>query len=68
MSRKPDSKSTVSQGPQDPTSSKPSCASRLFLLADYGTSGPVEVELVDHPVHLEEPQFEALVADSQCEV
>ena len=68
MSRKPDTKSTVSQDPQNPTSSESSCASRLFLLADYGTSGPVAVELVDHPVHLEESQFEALVADSQCEV
>ena len=65
MSHKPDSTKTV---PKNLPSSQTSGASQSFLLADYGTSGPVEVELVDHPVHLEESQFEALVADSQCEV
>jgi hypothetical protein len=65
MSHKPDVEKAV---PQDPALSDPSCASGLFLLADYSTSGPVEVELVDHPVSPEDPQLEALVADSQCEV
>jgi hypothetical protein len=49
-------------------SSEASCTLHPFLLADYGTAESVEVELVDHPVSLDEPQFEALVADSQCEV
>jgi hypothetical protein len=65
MSHKPDREKVISQ---ELEASETSRASRLFLLADYGTSGLVEVELVDHPVSIEEPQFEALVADSQCEV
>jgi hypothetical protein len=65
MSHKPDAEKEL---PQAPTSSRSSFASHLFLLADYNILKPVEVELVDHPVSAEEPQFEALVADSECEV
>jgi hypothetical protein len=38
------------------------------LLTDYGTLEPVEVELIERPVEIKELQFEALVADAQCEV
>ena len=65
MSHKPDTDKVVLP---DVTSSGTSCAPHSFLLADYGTSRPIEVVLVDYPVTIEEPQFEALVADSQCEV
>jgi hypothetical protein len=54
--------------PQDPPTAEPPFALHSFLLADYNILKPVEVELVDHPVTVEEPQFEALVADSECEV
>jgi len=65
MSHKPD---TDKVGLSNITPSETPCAPHSFLLADYGPSGPVEVELVDYPVTIKEPQFEALVADSQCEV
>jgi len=65
MSHKPDAERIPSQ---DLTSSEPLPVSHSFLLADYDMLEPVEVELVDHPVTLEEPQFEALLADGQCEV
>jgi hypothetical protein len=65
MSHKPDPEKTLSQ---DPTSPVPPRASHPFLLADDGTLELVEVELVEHPVVVKEPQFEALVADAQCEV
>ena len=65
MSQTPDAKRTP---PQVLTSSGPSFVSHLFLLADYSILEPVEVELVNHPVTVEEPQFEALVAESECEV
>jgi len=64
MSNKPDAERTL---PQNPTSSGPSFTSS-FLLADYSMLEPVEVELVDHPVSVEEPQFAVLLADGQCEV
>jgi hypothetical protein len=64
MSHKLDAERTLSR---DPTPSEPSFISS-FLLADYSILEPVEVELVDQPVTVEEPQFEALVADSECEV
>lgn len=63
MSHKPDTEKSL---PQAPTSSGSSPHS--FLLADYSILEPVEVELVNHPVTVKEPQFEALVADSECEV
>jgi len=53
--------------PQDPTPSRLSSISS-FLLADYKILEPVEVELTSHPVTVEESQFEALLADGQCEV
>ncbi len=62
MSHKPD----VEIDPQNP--SKPDLASHPFLLIDDVELEPIQVELVNHPVTLKEPQFEALVADSQCEV
>jgi hypothetical protein len=67
MSHKPDL-DLEKAVPQNPESSEPSCTSRLFLLADCGALGPVEVELVDHPVTMEDLPVRALVADSQCEV
>ena len=65
MSHKPSPEKT---GLASLKSSETSCTPHPFLLADYGTAESVEVELVDHPVSLDEPRFEALVADSQCEV
>jgi hypothetical protein len=65
MSHKPDAEKKL---PQALISSRSSFTSHFFLLADYKILEPVEVELVDHPVTAEEPQFEALVADSECEV
>jgi hypothetical protein len=65
MSHKPDAERTL---PQDPTSSEPPPFLHPFLLADYNMVEPVEVELVAYPVTAEEPQFEALLADGQCEV
>jgi hypothetical protein len=65
MSHKPDAERTLTQ---DPPTAEPPFASHSFLLADYSTLELAEVELVDHPVSVEEPQFEALVADSECEV
>ena len=65
MSHKPDADKV---GLSNITSPETPCAPHSFVLADYGPSGPVEVELVDYRVSIEEPQFEALVADSQCEV
>jgi hypothetical protein len=65
MSHKSDAEKKLAQAL---TLSGPSFASHLFLLADYSILEPVEVELVDHLVNVEEPQFEALVADSECEV
>ena len=53
---------------KNPTVLKPALASRPFLLIDDDELEPIQVELVDYPVAVEEPQFEALVADSQCEV
>jgi hypothetical protein len=54
--------------PQDPTPPTLPRVSHPFLLADDGTLELVKVELVEHPVVVKEPQFEALVADAQCEV
>jgi len=65
MSHKPNAEKTILQ---DPTSSVPPHALHPFLLADYSTLELVEVELVEYPVSPNEPQFEALVADSECEV
>jgi hypothetical protein len=65
MSHKSDTEKNL---PQAPTLSGPSFASHLLLLADYSILEPIEVELVDYPISVEEPQFEALVADSECEV
>ena len=65
MSHKPDAERTLLQ---DPTSPVPPYISHPFLLADYSTLGPVEVELVEYSVVVKEPQYEALVADSECEV
>lgn len=67
MSHKPDVEAVEVQ-PQDRPSAEGACAGSAFLLADYAASGPVPVELVDHPVDVERPPVEALVADSQCEV
>jgi len=64
MSHKPD----VETDPQNPTAPKPALAPHPFLLIDDDELEPIQVELVDYPVAVEEPQFEALVADSQCEV
>ena len=64
MPHKLDTERTLSQ---DPIPSELSFISS-FLLADYSILESVEVELVNHPVTVEEPQFEALVADSECEV
>ena len=66
MFHKPDTEKTLPQERVSPGEARP--VSHPFLLAGYGTLEEVKVELVDHPVTLEEPQFEALVADSQCEV
>lgn len=65
MSHKPDAEKGL---PPAPTSSGPSFPSHLFLLADYSTLEPVEVELVNRPVTVEELQIEALLAESECEV
>jgi hypothetical protein len=65
MSHKPDAEQTPQQEPTSPETPR---VSRPFLLTTDSTQKPIKVELVDHPVALEEPQFEALVADSQCEV
>ena len=65
MSHKLDPKKTLSR---DPTLSELPRVSHPLLLADDGTLEPIEVELVEHPVEVPEPQFEALVADAQCEV
>jgi len=64
MSHRPDSEDVL----QDQALPEPSRASCLLLLTDCGTSGPVEVELVDYPIAMEDTHSEALVADSQCEV
>jgi hypothetical protein len=65
MSHKPDAEKTT---PQDSPLPEPPRFLRSFLLADDGTLEPVKVELVEHPIKVQEPQFEALVADAQCEV
>ncbi len=65
MSHKPDK---VEIGPRNSILSEPDHAPHPFILIDDSELEPVQVELVDYPVEVEEPQFEALVADSQCEV
>jgi len=65
MSNRPDEEKLRSQ---DLSPSETAPTSHPFLLADYQAIEPVQVELVNHPVRLEEQPIEALVADSQCEV
>jgi hypothetical protein len=65
MSHKPDTEKSLSPNSIPPV---PPRASHPFLLADYDTLELVKVELVEQPIETQEPQFEALVADAQCEV
>lgn len=65
MSHKPD---IAKIGPRNLVPSEQTRAPHSFILVDDDELEPVEVELVDYHVEVEEPQFEALVADSQCEV
>jgi hypothetical protein len=64
VSHKPEAE----QAPQDLETLGPSHLSHPFLLADYNGLEPVEVELVDHQIAVDEPQFVALLTNSECEV